>query len=111
MNRQLRILSVLLALIFCASILSCATVDIETTPSKRLAYMYQIYNAQYEDYVSMQDMPNLTDGQRQVMRTKKPILESLKLMIPAYDESVKAGAPNYQQEQEIYNFLNKLQQM
>jgi hypothetical protein len=81
----------------------------ELTPKEKLAYMYQVYNAQHEDYMAMAAMPNLTEAQKEILRKKKPILNSLQTLIPAYDQQVRLGAPSAQSEQQIYNMLNQLQ--
>jgi len=93
-------------------LLSACTASVqvpEMTPTQKLTYMYQVYNAQHEDYLSMASSPNLTEEQKQILRAKKPILESLQVMIPAYDQSIQNGAPSVDKEQQIYNLLNKLQ--
>lgn len=81
----------------------------ELTPKEKLAYMYQVYNAQHEDYMAMAANPNLTEEQKVILRKKKPILVSLQSLIPAYDQQVRLGAPSAESEQQIYNLLNQLQ--
>jgi hypothetical protein len=81
----------------------------EMTPNEKLTYMYQIYNAQHEDYMVMAANPNLTEDQKKVLRAKKPILTTLQTSIPLYDQSVQTGAPDHAQEQQIYNLLTQLQ--
>lgn len=104
-----------LPLILCVLLVACAIgeQDIKSfydlTPNEKLTYMYQIYNAQHEDYVSMSKMVNLTEGQKKVMRIKKPILERLQVLIPVYDSMVQQGAPSAGEEQQIYSLLNNLQ--
>ena len=83
----------------------------EMTPNEKLGYMYQVYNAQHEDYMIMAGNPNLTEGQKEVLRAKKPILNTLQIMIPAYDQSAQLGSPSVEQEQQIYNLLTQLQTM
>ena len=83
----------------------------EMTPIEKLGYMYQIYNAQHEDYMIMARNPNLTEGQKEVLRAKKPILNTLQVMIPTYDQSVQLGSASIAQEQQIYNLLTQLQTM
>lgn len=83
----------------------------EMTPEEKLVYMYQIYNAQHEDYMNMAANPFISEEQKEVLRTKKTILESLQILIPAYDQSVQLGSPTLAQEQQIYNLLNQLQGM
>jgi len=87
------------------------TATIKVTPKAKLAYMYQVYNAQHEDYMNMAKMTNLTESQKKVLRARKPILETLQALIPFYDSSVHAGSPSASTEQEIYNLLNQLQTM
>ena len=99
---------VVIVLAFCVS---CATIDIDVTPKAKLAYMYQVYNAQHEDYMSMAKMSNLTDAQIKMLRAKKPILSTLQVLIPLYDTSIQVGSPSASTEQEIYNLLNQLQTM
>jgi len=107
--RKLKLAFIVVAVL--ALCVSCATMNIEMTPKAKLAYMYQVYNAQHEDYVSMAKSPNLTDAQKQILRAKKPVLETLQTLIPLYDSSIQAGSPSASTEQEIYNLLNQLQTM
>lgn len=102
------LLTVLLIVMACASTAHNPT---ETTPTEKLTYMYQIYNAQHEDYMVMSGNPDLTDSQRDILREKKPILETLQTLIPAYDMQIQVGSPTVEQEQEIYNLLTQLQNM
>lgn len=81
----------------------------ELTPREKLAYMYQIYNAQHEDYMMQAANPNLTEDQKIILRKKKPILVTLQSLIPAYDQQIRLGAPSASQEQQIYNLLTQLQ--
>jgi len=104
----LLLLTVLVIVMACASTVQSPT---ETTPREKLTYMYQIYNAQHEDYMVMSGNPNLTGSQKDMLRAKKPILETLQTLIPAYDMQVQLGSPTIEQEQEIYNLLTQLQNM
>jgi len=81
----------------------------ELTSKEKLAYIYQIYNAQHEDYMRMAANPNLTESQKIVLRNKKPILVTLQTLIPAYDQQVQTGSPTKVSEQQIYNLLTQLQ--
>jgi hypothetical protein len=83
----------------------------QKTPTEKLAYMYQIYNAQHEDYMVMSGRPDLTEEQREILGKKKNVLEILQTLIPAYDMQVQLGSPTYEREQEIYNLLTDLQNM
>lgn len=109
-----KVYSLIGILVVLSLVFSCTAKNVpfsELTPKEKLAYMYQIYNAQHEDYMIMAANPNLTEAQKQVLRTKKPILESLQAMIPLYDQSVQTGAPSHESEQQIYNLLTQLQTM
>jgi len=113
LNRHYRIIGGLLWLLILAYFFQgCATGAkpyAELTPKEKLAYMYQIYNAQHEDYMIQAANPNLTETQKVVLRKKRPILVSLQSLIPAYDQQVRLGAPSADKEQQIYNLLNQLQ--
>jgi hypothetical protein len=113
MRKKFTILSLLLILLLVLSACTAKNAPSwsEMTPKQKLAYMYQVYNAQHEDYMAMAANPNLTDGQKRVLRSKKPILQSLQLLIPAYDQGVQLGNPTFEQEQQIYNLLTQLQTM
>jgi len=109
MNRQIKL--AFIAVLVLAFAVGCATMNVEITPKAKLAYMFQMYNAQHEDYMNMAKMPNLTDAQKTILRAKKPVLETLQTLIPLYDTSIQAGAPSASTEQQIYNLLNQLQTM
>ena len=113
MRKRISILCLLLIpiLVLSGCLAKGTTPYSEMTPKQKLAYMYQVYNAQHEDYMIMARNPNLTEGQKEVLRAKKPILNTLQMMIPAYDQSVQLGNPTVSQEQEIYNLLTQLQTM
>lgn len=81
----------------------------ELTPKEKLAYMYQVYNAQHEDYMVQAANINLTEEQKVVLRKKKPILMTLQTLIPIYDQQVQLGTPSIESEQQIYNLLTQLQ--
>lgn len=108
MNKRISIVMIF-ALIFV--FVGCANMQKAPTSKDKLAYVYQIFNSQYEDYLSMAKKPNLTEAQKKVLRAKKPILETLANLIPIYDSQVSAGQPSASQEQQIYDLLNQLQVM
>jgi hypothetical protein len=114
MRKRLSVVTLILCILL---LVACApkTVEIksfyELTPKEKLTYMYQIYNAQHEDYMAMSKLPSLTEGQKKMMRLKKPTLDKLKLLIPMYDTSVQQGTPSRTDEQEIYDMLNSLQSL
>ena len=105
----------IITLTLCVAFLMSCTMNIkpksffDMNPKEKLAYMYQIYNSQWDDYMSMSKMTNLTDSQKEVMRKKKGILTTVEPLISTYDGMVQAGTPTSEQEQKIYDLLNKLQ--
>jgi len=87
------------------------TKNIRVTPTDRLTYMYKVYNAQYEDYQAMANNPATTEAQKVIMRKKKPILDKLGVLIPAFDRALQTGTVTPSQEQIIYDLLNSLEGM
>lgn len=112
MNRRR---STIIVLILCMAFLMSCTWNVrpksfyEMTPKEKLGYMYHIYNSQYDDYMSMAKMTNLTESQKEMLRNKKKILTALEPLISTYDGMVQMGVPSAEQEQKIYNLLNQLQ--
>jgi len=102
-----RNIGIILAL-FMVVVLSSCTKNIGVTPVDELTYMYSFYNAQHEDYMSMAANPNTTEAQKKIMRKKKPILDSLAVLIPAFDKSLQSGSSTSTQKQKIYDLLNSL---
>ena len=105
--RRFRYLAIVIAFLFLAGC-PMFTKDINVTTTDKLTYMYKIYNAQYEDYLSMAANPNTSEAQKVIMRKKKPILDSLAVLIPAFDKSIQGGTNTPQQEQAIYDLINSL---
>jgi hypothetical protein len=105
MHQRNKILSVILALFF-VSLIGCTLKTV--TKNTKLIYMYKVYNAQYQDYLSMTANPNTTEEQKIILRKKKPILDTLGTLIPLYDRDVQTGIATADQEQKIYDLLNSL---
>lgn len=105
--KKLRVFVPLLIVVFFVVGMGC-TINKTVTPNTKLLYMYKIYNAQYEDYLAMARNPDTTEEQKVMMRKKKPILETLGILIPAYDTDLQAGTTTAGQEQKIYDLLNSL---
>jgi len=105
--RKFKFIGIILALFMLAVLASC-TKNIGVTPVDELTYMYSFYNAQHEDYMSMAANPNTTEAQKKIMRKKKPILDSLGVLIPAFDKSLQGGSATLIQKQKIYDLLNSL---
>jgi len=102
-----RNIGIILAMFMLVGLASC-TQNIGVTPVDELTYMYSFYNAQHEDYMSMAANPNTTEAQKKIMRKKKPILDSLAVLIPAFDKSLQSGSSTSTQKQKIYDLLNSL---
>jgi len=100
-----RTFMIFLALLFLAS---CGTTDIKVTPVDELTFFYNMYSSQHEDYLSMAKNPNTSEEQKVIMRKKKPILNSLAVLIPAFDKSLTSGTNTPEQKQAIYDLLNSL---
>ena len=106
--RKFKFIWIILALFLLAGCMQGCTKNIRVTPVDELTFMYNIYNSQYEDYQSMAANPNTSEAQKVIMRKKKPILDSLGVLIPAFDKSLDAGTSTPQQRQEIYDLINLL---
>ena len=100
-----RTLMVILALCL---LVGCGTTDIQITPVDELTFFYNMYSSQHEDYLSMARNPNTREEQKVIMRKKKPILDALAVLIPAFDKSLTAGTNTPEQKQAIYDLLNSL---
>lgn len=100
-----------IVLLFIIGLFGCATFGINKAPTQKqiLTGMYQVYNAQHEDYMVMAANPNTTEAQKVIMRQKKPILDKLGTLIPMYDAAINAGTATPAMQQEIMNLLNSLQ--
>jgi len=100
--RKLKFVPILIAIAF---VLGCThTITWKGT----LAGMYQIYNDQYENYQSLANNPNTTEAQKEVMRQKKPILDKLGKLLPAYDSAIVTGTATSSQRKTIMDLLDEL---
>ena len=74
--RKLKLISIGLVLAFI--LLSCTTTPTAPwsarSPKDKALTFLEIYNTQYDDTMSMAKMPDLTEGQKEVVRTKKVLL-------------------------------------
>ena len=59
-------------------------------------------------YIDQGIFPNTTEDQKVIMRKKKPALDSLAVLIPAFDIGMQNGTATPAQEQMIYDLLNSL---
>ena len=113
--RKARWVVPLLLIVFVAG---CATFNLglkpwsERSPKEKASYFMSIYNAQYNDTLSMASSATLTDAQRKVVRAKKDVLMKLWPAIQAYDTiAVHGGIPTQLDEQVILDYINRLATM
>lgn len=104
-----KIIAIFACLAFVLAAFSCTTMTV--TKEGSLAGMYRIYNDQYDDYQRMAANPATTEAQKKIMREKKPILDSLQKLLPAYDAAVITGTATADQRQEIMDLLNELSKL
>lgn len=103
----LTILVVILVLFACGTI----TLNKAPTQTQIVSGMYQVYNAQHKDYMSMAANPATTEAQKQILRKKKPILDKLGTLIPMYDAAIQTKTATPTQQQQIMDLLNLLEQL
>ena len=101
-------LSVLVVALFCFGLVLGCTYSKQITTTDQLIFMYKTFNAQYEDYLSMAKRTDLSEEQKVMMRKKKPVLEKLQKLIPAYDMALTTGTVKPDQKQVIFDLLNSL---
>lgn len=81
----------------------------ERSPQDKSSYFMAMYNRQFNDTMSLASTPGITEGQKEIVRQKKAILEKLHPAIKAYDEIVARGEiPSALDEENIFNLINRL---
>jgi hypothetical protein len=81
----------------------------EWTPKQKATYAQKVYNTQYADVKNMAALPNITDAQKKVVRTKKSILTKMRPILVIYVETVEAGGiPDGTTEEQMLKFINDL---
>lgn len=105
----------LAGLIICLAFVSCATLGIqskpwaERTPQEKALAILESYNSVYKDTMSMALMPNLTEAQKQMVRSKKAMLKEVYPLIQIYVGIIESGGiPSAADEQAILDLLNRL---
>lgn len=100
-------------IIFVLLFVACGLIDINKTPTQAqiVAGMYQVYNAQHKDYLSMAANPATTESQKVILRKKKPILDKLGTLIPVYDSAVQTGTATPAQQEAILGLINSLEDL
>jgi len=100
------------AFIAIALIAACATLDSGSTirPEELTLTQFEAaYVAQWHDTYAMASNPQITEAQREIVRTKKDVLTRVRPLIDAYGAIVRTGGtPTMQQEQAIYQLLNSI---
>ena len=96
--KQLKRIHVALAMFFCLALMvSCATTQSTGTVSpltpqqQFLMSAEKVYIDQNHDYMSMVAMPNLTDGQKAMLKTKKAIMIKAQKAIKMYKDYLDKG--------------------
>lgn len=98
----------------------------QMTPKEKGLWMFDIYNAQYSDYMAVTghswnpidnawkktSSPKLNESQRDLLKQKRKILKKVYPLMSVYNSAVSAGGtPSPESEQAIYDLLNQLQGM
>jgi hypothetical protein len=123
-------IAVLIVLLLVLPVLGCYSVGggdtkgwTDMSPMEKSTYAMAVYNRQYEDYMSQvgynQDATgawvaggevDLSEDQKEMLRSKKDILSNLYSAIQLYKGQMQFGnTPSPETEQEIYDLLNRLQ--
>lgn len=92
---------------------ACATLGVkpwaERSPREKALVILQTYNSEYQNTMTMALRTDLTDAQKQIVRTKKEILTQLYPLVKVYLGVVEAGGiPSAMNEQEILNLIDQL---
>lgn len=109
----MRIAKTLTLIIICIAFVSCAMLGTkpwaDRTPKEKALAILEAYNAQYQNTLSMALSPNLTEEQKQIVRTKKAIIKELHPLVSTYLAIVEiGGVPSAKDEQAILNLLDRL---
>ena len=96
----------LLLLTFGGCAMFAQTVD---TPEKRALAILKTWNSQFDDTMAMAKMPNLSEEQKELVRTKKKWLGLLKPLVDLYVNVVKTeGTVPEAIERELKRMINQL---
>ena len=84
----------------------------DMTPKQKATWMMGVYNAQYDDYKLKVSLPNLTNEEKSILRTKKDVLTQVYPLIQAYDMAqAGGGVPSATTERQITGMLTMLEQL
>lgn len=99
--RKLNILLIIVSLLA----FSC----IGTSHREKATLFNSIYNAQYDDYKVVAAQPNLSEEQREILRTKKRIFDKLWEPLKTYSKYADTGQkPSRETETLIIKLINQL---
>ena len=110
--RSIRIAALLM--VFAVLFAACATFGpakpwTQMTPKEKSLFFITTYNRQFDDTMKMAVLPNLTEGQKEIVRAKKAILMQAYHPIRIYESiAVSGGIPSPQDEAAILEFINQL---
>jgi hypothetical protein len=101
-------------LMICLVCVACAGQQVkpitEWSPKQKAAFFMQVYNVQYDLYLTQAAYPELTAAEKEILRAKKEALTAIYPMIQAYDLVVAAGGtPSPSDEAAIMGLLDSLQ--
>ena len=81
----------------------------EWTPKEKAAWMNATYNRQYDDYIKIVNLPNLSLKQKGALRLKKEILREAWPLLKLYSHYAANGQiPAIELEAEIMKLINRL---
>jgi hypothetical protein len=84
------------------------TVD-QMEPQQKAAFFMSVYNKEFENYKAQVARPDLTEGQRAVLREKKAVLAEVYPLIETYSDYVAAGVlPGKATEEAIIGLLDEI---
>ena len=77
---------------------------------KTATWINDTYATQYDDYEATVKLPNLTEAQKQILRTKYQVLQEADPLIGMFNQAVDDGlVPSPELERQIMDLLTRLQ--
>ena len=114
--RKFKIIGISVLMVMILMILvSCATLGIgqkswaERTPAEKSLAILEAYNTQFADTMRMALRKDLSETEKQLVRSKKVVLKEVKPLIEVYVAIVEAGGiPSSLDERKIMEYIEKL---
>lgn len=101
-----------LLVIALAGITACASPQkpwADWTPKEKSTFMNATYNQQYDDYLIVSKSPNLTEDQKEILRTKKKVFVEIWPLLKTYSQYAQGGqVPTLMLEAQLMRLLNRL---